>query len=42
MDEAVREAGRCLLCECMECVKSCPFLQHYKGYPKKIRQGDLQ
>ncbi len=36
MDEAVREAGRCLLCECMECVKSCPFLQHYKGYPKKF------
>jgi Fe-S oxidoreductase len=36
MDEAVREAGRCLLCECMECVKNCVFLQHYKGYPKKF------
>lgn len=36
MDEAVREAGRCLLCECMECVKSCVFMQHYKGYPKKF------
>jgi len=34
-DEAVREAGRCLLCECMECVKSCVFLQKYGGYPKK-------
>ena len=35
-DEAVREGGRCLLCECMECVKSCAFMQHYKGYPKKF------
>ena len=34
-EEAAAEAGRCLLCECMECVKHCEFLQHYKGYPKK-------
>ncbi|WP_244148844.1 pyridine nucleotide-disulfide oxidoreductase/dicluster-binding protein [Desulfonatronum thioautotrophicum] len=34
--EAVREAGRCLQCECMECVKSCVFMEHYKGYPKKM------
>ncbi|TDY61636.1 aldehyde dehydrogenase iron-sulfur subunit [Aminivibrio pyruvatiphilus] len=35
-DDAVREAGRCLLCECLECVKSCVFLQNYRGYPKKF------
>ncbi len=33
---AVREAGRCLLCQCLECVKSCVFMEHYKGYPKKL------
>ncbi|MBI5571124.1 MAG: 4Fe-4S dicluster domain-containing protein [Desulfomonile tiedjei] len=38
-DEATREAGRCLQCECMECVKVCEFLSDFKGYPKKyIRQ----
>ncbi len=34
-EEAVKdEAGRCLQCECMECVKSCGYLRHYKFYPK--------
>jgi ferredoxin len=33
-DEAQAEAARCLQCECMECVKSCEYLKHYKGYPK--------
>ncbi|WP_247648343.1 pyridine nucleotide-disulfide oxidoreductase/dicluster-binding protein [Pseudodesulfovibrio sp. zrk46] len=28
------EAKRCLQCECMECVKSCEYLRHYKFYPK--------
>jgi Fe-S oxidoreductase len=38
-EEAVREAARCLQCECMECVKVCEFLATYKGYPKKyLRQ----
>jgi glutamate synthase (NADPH) small chain len=38
-EEAVREAARCLQCECMECVKVCEFLAEFKGYPKKyIRQ----
>ncbi|MFH0824579.1 MAG: FAD-dependent oxidoreductase, partial [Pseudomonadota bacterium] len=38
-DEARVEASRCLLCECMECVKVCEFLAQYKGYPKKyVRQ----
>ncbi|PTN37922.1 pyridine nucleotide-disulfide oxidoreductase/dicluster-binding protein [Desulfonatronum sp. SC1] len=35
-EEAVHEARRCLLCECMECVKACVFMEHYKGYPKKL------
>lgn len=34
-DEATQEAQRCLLCECMECVKVCEFLSHYRSYPKK-------
>ncbi|NTV90996.1 MAG: NAD(P)-binding protein, partial [Clostridiales bacterium] len=33
-DEALREASRCLQCECMECVKACVFLKQYEGYPK--------
>ncbi len=38
-ENAVREAGRCLQCECLECVKVCQYLADFKGYPKKyIRQ----
>lgn len=38
-EEAIMEAGRCLQCQCMECVKVCKYLDHFKGYPKKyIRQ----
>jgi glutamate synthase (NADPH/NADH) small chain len=33
--EAVQEAQRCIQCECMECVKGCAFLAHYKSYPKR-------
>lgn len=32
--EAMEEAGRCLQCECMACVKTCDFMQHYQRYPK--------
>ena len=28
------EAARCIQCECMECVKSCAYLEHFKAYPK--------
>jgi Fe-S oxidoreductase len=28
------EARRCLQCECLECVKVCEYLRHYKSYPK--------
>lgn len=34
-EEAIREAGRCLQCECMECVKVCLYLDRNNGYPKK-------
>lgn len=37
--EAIQEANRCLQCECLECIKSCEYLAHFKGYPKQyIRQ----
>jgi Fe-S oxidoreductase len=34
-DEAIREAGRCFPCQCLECVKVCEYLAHYKSYPKR-------
>ena len=34
-EEAVAEARRCLRCECMECVKACVYLEHFKEYPGK-------
>jgi Fe-S oxidoreductase len=38
-DEAQEEAGRCIQCECMECVKQCLFLEQFKAYPKRyVRQ----
>ncbi len=33
--EAAQEAGRCLQCECLECVKVCEYLAHFGSYPKK-------
>ena len=33
--EAIEEGKRCIQCECMECVKGCAFLAHYKSYPKR-------
>jgi glutamate synthase (NADPH) small chain len=35
LEEALQEARRCIQCECLECVKVCAYLAHYKGYPKK-------
>ncbi|MEW6439555.1 MAG: pyridine nucleotide-disulfide oxidoreductase/dicluster-binding protein [bacterium] len=34
-EEAVQEAGRCLHCECLECVKTCLYLERFAGYPKR-------
>lgn len=33
-ESAKAEASRCLLCECMECVKNCVYLENFKEYPK--------
>ncbi len=38
-DEAVREAKRCLQCQCLECVKVCEYLNSFGSYPKQyVRQ----
>lgn len=34
-DVAMAEAERCIQCECLECVKGCAYLKHYKRYPKQ-------
>ncbi len=34
-EEAMSEAARCFPCHCLECVKACPYLAHYKTYPKR-------
>jgi NADPH-dependent glutamate synthase beta subunit-like oxidoreductase len=34
-EEARLEAGRCIQCQCLECVKVCAYLEKFKGYPKK-------
>ncbi|WP_010259632.1 pyridine nucleotide-disulfide oxidoreductase/dicluster-binding protein [Treponema primitia] len=33
--EAAAEAGRCIGCECNECVKKCGFMQQYKLNPRR-------
>lgn len=32
--EATAEAGRCLDCQCLECVRHCVYLNEYGAYPK--------
>ncbi len=34
-DEARAEAGRCLQCQCLECVKVCTFLESFGAYPRR-------
>lgn len=31
---AMLEAGRCIQCECMQCVNNCVYLAEFKSYPK--------
>jgi len=31
----IKEAARCIQCECTECIKGCAFLKHYKSDPRK-------
>ena len=33
LTEAADEAGRCLQCACLECIKVCPYLEAYGAYP---------
>ena len=33
-EEAIREAARCIDCQCLECAKGCAFIAHFKRYPK--------
>lgn len=33
-DSAMAEAARCIQCQCLECIKGCAYLQHYKRNPK--------
>jgi glutamate synthase (NADPH/NADH) small chain len=32
---AEQEAGRCLQCQCLECVKVCAYLERFGAYPKR-------
>jgi Fe-S oxidoreductase len=34
-EEARAEAARCFPCHCLECVRVCPYLEHYGAYPKR-------
>jgi glutamate synthase (NADPH/NADH) small chain len=34
-EAAVKEAKRCLLCKCLECMKGCKYLQAFDQYPGK-------
>ncbi len=33
-EEAILEAGRCLDCQCLECVRHCVYLAEFGAYPK--------
>ena len=35
LEEAGEEAGRCLQCGCLECVKVCAYLEKFGAYPKR-------
>jgi heterodisulfide reductase subunit C len=34
LPEAIAEAGRCIDCQCLECVRHCVYLKENGGYPK--------
>lgn len=34
LNEAAEEAGRCIDCQCLECVRHCVYLADHKSYPK--------
>ncbi len=33
-ESATAEAARCIQCQCVECIKGCVYLQHYKRNPR--------
>lgn len=33
--QAQQEAARCFPCHCLECVRVCPYLEHYGSHPKR-------
>ena len=33
-ETAIEEASRCIQCQCLECVKNCVYLQHFKKNPQ--------
>lgn len=35
-EEARTEAGRCMHCDCRDCMQACEMLRHYRKPPKKI------
>ncbi|MDR2163543.1 MAG: NAD(P)-binding protein [Clostridiales Family XIII bacterium] len=35
-DEALAEAGRCMLCDCTACLDACEMLRSYSKWPQKI------
>lgn len=35
-EEAIKEASRCIDCNCLECIKGCEFLRHYGETPVKL------
>ena len=41
-EEAVREASRCLQCECRLCIKECVMMEQYGKCPKEVCESLLQ
>ena len=33
-EDAAAEAARCIQCQCLECIKGCAYLQHFKRNPR--------
>jgi Fe-S oxidoreductase len=33
-EDSKAEAARCIQCQCLECVKQCAYLEHYKAFPR--------
>lgn len=40
-EQALSEAGRCLSCECLKCMKECTMLNDFTSCPKELFEGIL-